>query len=137
MALGFPLLGTDELLDLHQRFAFWLIRAYEASGATPSHYVRELLPGVYVLVGGMMLAFYGSELRYLRQSWPLLLTGAALLVGAVALNLAGGHEGEPLTGCRLLSDLAKIEGEVCLATGLFASVARMRNEQGAKGEDPP
>ena len=135
LALGFPLLATDELLHLHQRFALWLTQAYQASGATPSHHMGELLPGVYVLVGAMLLAFCGGELRYLRCRWPLLLAGASLVTGAVVLNLADDGGGTVLTSYRLLSDLAKIEGEICLATGLFASLECMECEPRAKGEE--
>jgi len=137
LALGFPLLATDELLHLHQRLALWLIQAYETSGAAPSRHMRELLPAVYVVVGGMMLAFYGGELRHLRRRWPLLLAGALLAAGAVVLNLADEGGGTLLTSCRLLSDLAKIEGEVCLATGLFGSLECMECGPPAKGEEPP
>ena len=118
LSAGFFILSFDELFSLHEQLGFFIAESMQKTGTPISEHFNELLPSIYLLIGVLVLLFYGKELFQFPEIRPWLATGIVCFIGAVLLNLTA-PKASPMPVGRVLSDVAKLVGETCIATMLW------------------
>ena len=118
LAAGFLILSLDELFSLHAQLALFIVESMQKTGTPISEHFNELLPTIYLLIGVLVLLFYGKELFRFPEIRPWLATGIVCFIGAVLLNLTA-PKASPMPIGRVLSDVVKLAGETCIATMLW------------------
>jgi hypothetical protein len=118
LSAGFLILSLDELFSLHEQLGLFIAESMQKTGTPISEHFNELLPATYLLIGVLVLLFYGKELFQFPEIRPWLATGIVCFIGAVLLNLTAAKT-SPMPLGRVLSDIVKLGGETCIATMLL------------------